>query len=133
MVGAAGSGWSVVIAEVYTDDRKMRFDLPADLPKHRTPKGARPIQPEALTITYSRTYPSGRPHICVELFGRKLHNDAKYGRSTVGDGARRTFSTPWSRGRSDDALATFDELGLPEWARPYVELNRPDWCPGGES
>lgn len=122
-----------MIAKSYTDTREMRFDLPDGLPEHLTPKGQRPIQPTNLEVAFSRTSPRGRTHIHVELFGRKLHNDAKYSRSTLGDSARRSFGTPWSRDRRDDAPATFDELGLPEWVRPYVELNRPTWCPGEES
>lgn len=117
-----------MIAEEFHDTREMRFDLPGDLPAHRTPKGQRPLQPTWLRITYSLRYPSGRAHIRVELAGKKLENDAAFGRSTVGQVSRRSFGTPWDRGRPATAPATFDELGLPEWARPYVEDNRPAWC-----
>lgn len=125
----------------FTDSREMRFELPSGLPPHLTPAGKRPIQPSWMkitySITYSITYPLGSPHVWVELYGGKLENDApSYRRSTVGDTVRRSFSNYTAARYMRDAAqepVAFDDLRLPEWVRPYVEDNRPPWCPAPRS
>ena len=121
-----------MIAVDWHDTREMRFELPPDLPDHRTPKGKRPLRPRWMRVEFSLHQPSGRTYIHVELAGTKIENDATYGRSSIGQTSRRSFGTPWGINRPDSTLATFDELGLPEWARPYIEDNWPQWWPTEE-